>query len=219
MRRLLHLMRKELLELKADPRLFGIVIIAPILQLGILGYAATTDVKDVPVVIVDADRTNESRELIARFEASSNFVIAGIVGSTNEIDPWLERGDAWLALSIPADYATSVRNGRPVQLQVVADGSDSNSTNVALSYARALVAGYGQELMSERALSEPGGRRVEGLINAEIRVWFNPELESRVFMIPGIFALLLLVVTTNLSAMAIVREREVGTLEHSTSRR
>ena len=209
MRRVLHLMRKELLELRADPRLFGIVILAPILQLGILGYAATTDVKDVPIVIVDADRSHESRELIARFEASSNFVIAAVLGSTNEIDRWLERGDAWLALAIPADYANSVRNGRPATLQVVADGSDSNSTSVALSYTRALVAGYGQELLAARA----GGRAPRPLVSAEIRVWFNPELESRDFMIPGIFALLLLVVTTNLSAMAIVREREVGTLE------
>jgi ABC-2 type transport system permease protein len=214
-------MRKELLELRADPRLFGIVIIVPIFQLGVLGYAATTDVKDVPIVIVDADRSTESRDLVARFEASSNFVIAGMLGSTSEIDPWLERGDAWLALSIPPDYGSHVSNGQPVKLQVVADGSDSNSTNVALGYARALVAGYGQELMVARAADLPasgveglGLSGVEGpLINGEIRVWFNPELESRDFMIPGIFALLLLVVTTNLSAMAIVREREVGTLE------
>lgn len=207
MRRLLHLMRKELLELKADPRLFGIIIVAPILQLGVLGYAATTDVKNVPIVIVDADRSTESRALVDRFEASSNFLIAGVLGSTRDIDPWLERGDAWLALSIPPDYGINVRSGRPVQLQLVADGSDSNSTNAALAYARALVAGYGQELMAARLPD------LRPLVNAEIRVWFNPELESRDFMIPGIIALLLLVVTTNLSAMAIVREREVGTLE------
>jgi ABC-2 type transport system permease protein len=207
-------MRKELLELKADPRLFGIVIIAPIFQLAILGYAATTDVKDVPVVIVDADRSAESRELVSRFEASANFKIAAMLGSTEEIDPWLERGDAWLALSVPADYGTSVRNGTPVTLQVVADGSDSNSTNVALGYTRSLVAGYAQDLLADRAATagsmQPGRAP---LVNAEVRIWFNPELESRYFMIPGIVALLLLVVTTNLSAMGIVREREVGTLE------
>jgi len=215
MQRLLHLMRKELIELKADPRLFGIVIIAPIFQLGILGYAATTDVKDVPVVIVDADRSVESRELVSRFEASSNFKIAAMLGSTEQIDPWLERGDAWLALSIPPDYGTRVSNGTPVTLQVVADGSDSNSTNVALGYTRALVAGYAQDMLAARASDTARGQqpRQEPLVNAEIRVWFNSELESRYFMIPGIVALLLLVVTTNLSAMGIVREREIGTLE------
>jgi ABC-2 type transport system permease protein len=215
MQRLFHVMRKELIELKADPRLFGIVIIAPIFQLAILGYAATTDVEDVPVVIVDADRSTESRELVSRFESSANFKIEGMLGSTEEVDPWLERGEAWLAVSIPPDYGTNIRNGVPVTLQVVADGSDSNSTNVALGYTRTLVAGYAQDLMAARSVDAAQGKSagLTPLINAEIRVWFNPELESRFFMIPGIVALLLLVVTTNLSAMAIVREREIGTLE------
>jgi ABC-2 type transport system permease protein len=209
MRRVLEVMKKELIELRSDPRLFGILIVAPVVQLGVLGYAATTDVKDVPIVIVDADRSTESRELISRFEASANFVIAGMVTSTDEIDPWLERGDAWMALSIPPDYGRKVRAAEPVAVQVVADGTDSNSTNVALGYARSLIGGYGQDLLAERLPAAP----VAPLVSAEVRVWFNPELESRDFMIPGIVALLLLVVTTNLSAMGIVRERELGTLE------
>lgn len=209
MRRVFEVMKKELIELRADPRLFGIVILAPLIQLAILGYAATTDVKDVPVVVVDADRSAESRALISRFEGSANFVIVGLEGSTDRIDRWLERGDAWMALSIPPGYGRSVEAGQPVTLQVVADGSDSNSTNVALGYARSLIGGYAQELIAARR----PGQRVAPLVSAEVRVWFNPELESRDFMIPGIVALLLLVVTTNLSAMAIVRERELGTLE------
>jgi ABC-2 type transport system permease protein len=208
MRRVLHLMRKEFLELRQDPRLFGIVIMAPIIQLTVLGYAATTDVKDVPVVIVDADRSSESRTLISRFEASANFRIVALLGSTADIDPRLERGDAWMALSIPPDYGRRVATGQTAALQVVADGTDSNSTNVALGYARVLIGGYTQDLIAERS-----GRVREPLVTAAIRVWFNPDLESRDFMIPGIVALLLLVITTNLSAMAIVREKELGTLE------
>ena len=207
MRRVLHLIRKELIELRRDPRLFGIVFLAPIVQLGVLGYAATTDVKDVPLVIVDADRSTASRTLVARFEASENFAIVGVLGSTGEIDRWLDRGQAWMALGIPPGYGRHVESRRPVALQVVADGTDANSTNVAMGYARALVAGYAQELARgpQSAVQPP--------VSVEIRVWFNPRLESRDFIIPGIVALLLLVVTTNLSAMAIVREREVGTLE------
>jgi len=210
MRRVMHLVRKELLELRQDPRLFSVVILAPIIQLGVLGYAATTDVKNIPIVIVDPDRSAESRRLIARFEASNNFTIVGLLGSTSEIDPWLDRGDAWMALSIPADYGLRVASGDSSTLQVVADGTDSNSTTVALGYATTLVGGYAQDLMAERGPPVGAPRRS---VNAEIRVWFNPRLESRDFMIPGIVALLLLVVTTNLSAMAIVREKEVGTLE------
>lgn len=206
MRRVLFLVWKELLELRQDPRLLGIVVMAPIIQLGVLGYAATTDVKDVPLVVVDADRSADSRRLIARFEASANFKLVGLLDSTDAIDPWLDRGDAWMALSIPAGYGRDVQARRPVALQVVADGTDSNSTNVAMGYARALVAGYAQELT-------PGSRVPAPPVSVEMRVWFNPRLESRDFMIPGIVALLLLVVTTNLSAMAIVREKEVGTLE------
>ncbi len=207
MSRVFHLVRKELIELRQDPRLFGIVILAPIIQLTVLGYAATTDVEDVPVVIVDADRSSRSRMLVSRFEASANFEIVGLIDSTDGIDPWLDRGDAWMAISIPPDYGRRIDAGQPVTLQVVADGTDSNSTNVALGYASALVAGVAQELASG-----PTGA-VAPLVSAEVRVWFNPLLESRDFMIPGILALLLLVVTTNLSAMAIVREKEVGTLE------
>ena len=209
MKRVLHLIRKELIELRADPRLFGIVIVAPILQLTVLGYAATTDVKDVPIVVVDADRSTASRELLSRFEASDNFTIVDVVGSTTEIDEWLEQGKAWMALSIAPGYGTALARGEPATIQVVADGTDSNSTNVALGYARTLVAGYAEELVAART----GGRVPDRLITADVRVWFNPDLESRDFMIPGIVALLLLVITTNLSAMAIVREKELGTLE------
>ena len=210
MRRVLYLIRKELLELRQDPRLFGVVILAPVLQLTVLGYAATTDVKDIPIVIVDADRSSQSRELIHRFEASANFKIVGLEGSTNQIDRWLDRGDAWMALSIPADYGRTLANGQAATVQIVADGTDSNSTTVALSYTVTLIGGHSQELM---AASGSVGAIASQLVSPEIRVWFNPRLESRDFMIPGIVALLLLVITTNLSAMAIVREKEVGTLE------
>ncbi len=209
MRRVFHLMWKELLELKQDPRLFGVVIIAPILQLTVLGYAATTDVNDVPIVIVDADRSTASRDLIRRFEASANFQIVGMLGSTTEIDPYLDRGEAWMALSIPPDYGRKVESGQKTTLQIVADGTDSNSTGVAMGYAQTVIAGYIQDLAAAAAPGQPAG----GLVRAEIRVWFNPRLISRDFMIPGILALLLLVITTNLSAMAIVREKEIGTLE------
>ena len=218
MKRVLHLMKKELIELRGDPRLFGVVILAPIIQLNVLGYAATTDVKDIPIAIVDADRSTASRELVHRFEASANFKIVGMPGSTSEIDSYLDRGEAWMALSIPADYGRKVGAARPTAIQIVADGTDSNSTGVAMGYAQALVGGYVQDLAQASTSAQGYGGQgprlpVAGLVQPEIQVWFNPRLESRDFMIPGIVALLLLVITTNLSAMAIVREKEIGTLE------
>jgi ABC-2 type transport system permease protein len=136
------------------------------------------------------------------------------VSTVAEIEPYLERGRAWLALSIPNDYAQRIESGVPVTIQVVADGTDSNSTNVALGYATSLIAGYIQELAALPTATRPAASGMgAGAIDARIRVWFNPQLESRFFMIPGVLALILLVVTANLASMAIVREKELGTLE------
>jgi ABC-2 type transport system permease protein len=207
MNRLVHIIRKEFLELRQDPRLFGIVIIAPIIQLTLLGYAATTDVRNVPLVVVDQDTSSESRELVSRFDASPSFDVIDGLPSIDGVDEYLNTGKAWMALDIPAGYGERIRAGQPTTVQVVADGTDANSTNVALGYAGTLVASYARELAS------PLGQPPAPLVSADVRVWFNPQLESKDFMIPGILALLLLVVTTNLSSMSIVREKELGTLE------
>jgi ABC-2 type transport system permease protein len=208
MTRVAHIVRKELLELRQDPRLFGIVIMAPIIQLTMLGYAATTDVRNVPMVVVDHDGSPESRDLVSRFTASGNFELVDALSSIDHVDAYLDSGEAWMALAIPPDYGTRVKAGSPSAIQVIADGTDANSTNVALGYAGTLVSSYAREIAARA-----GHAPASPLISADVRVWFNPELESRHFMIPGILALLLLLITTNLSSMAIVREKEVGTLE------
>jgi ABC-2 type transport system permease protein len=214
MQRLRCLVWKEFLELRQNPRLFGLVIIAPIIQLTMLGYAATTDVRDVPVVVADGDRSSASRSLIARFDASANFTVIETVTTVREVDPFLQRGQAWVALAIPQGYGRSLEARDPVALQVVADGSDSNSTTVALGYATALIGEYAAELASPPSPTASAGQTpAAAAIDLRIRVWFNPQLESRFFMIPGVLALLLLLVTANLAAMAIVREKEFGTLE------
>src|SRR3954468_9833078 len=127
MRRIRILVWKELIELRADPRLFAIVIVAPIIQLFLLAYAATTDVRHVPLVIADADRSATSRDLIARYAASPAFTLVRIVTTVNEIDPFLEQGVATLALTIPAGYGDQIAAGRPVAVQLIADGTDANS--------------------------------------------------------------------------------------------
>jgi ABC-2 type transport system permease protein len=214
------LLWKELIELRRDPRLFGIVIIAPLMQLFLLAYAATTDVRNVPLLVADADRSAASRELVRRFSGSPTFTIVAVVGGIDEIDSYLERGEAWIAMAIPPGYGRAIAAGRPQQVQLVADGTDSNSAGLSLGYARTLIAEYAQELAAERMALTPATPGDEGVppvrgggLEPRVRAWFNPRLESRDFMIPGIVALLLLVVTTNLSSMGIVRERELGTLE------
>ena len=212
MRRILFVMWKEVIELRQDPRIFAIIFVAPVVQLAVLGYAATTDVRHVPIVVVDADRSTGSQDLISRFTGSGVFDLIDVVSDAREVDRHLESGDAWMALSIPPGFGTSVAPGGPAVLQLVADGSDANSTNIALGYAGNLIAAYSEEIVEQRR-EAAGAMPGAGSIEPRVRIWFNPALESRYFMLPGIFALLLLVVTSNLSSMAIVREREIGTLE------
>jgi ABC-2 type transport system permease protein len=209
MHRMRILIWKELIELKSDRRLAGIVVVAPLLQLLMLGYAATTDINNVPVVIADGDRSTASRALIARVEASPSFSVLSVVSGPDAVDPFLERGTAWMALTIPPGFAHALAARDPQALQIIADGSDANRATVSLGYAANLIAQFGAEqaLANAPAAASPTG------IEPRIRVWFNPRLESRDFMVPGVIALLLLVITTNLSSMGIVREKELGTLE------
>lgn len=218
MRRVRFLIWKELIELRRDPRLVEIVVLAPVIQLFLLAYAATTDVRNVPVVIADADRSARSRDLVARFDRSPSFSLIATVASPNEVDTYLERGDAWIGVAIPGGFGASLGGGHAQTVQVLADGSDANSAGIALGYATSLIGQYGQELAASQpppaaGAPETGGAVARGSLEPRVRVWFNPRLQSRDFMIPGIVALLLLVVTTNLSSMGIVREREHGTLE------
>jgi ABC-2 type transport system permease protein len=209
MRRTGFLIWKELIELRRDPRLLVIVILAPLLQLFLLAYAATTDIRDVPVVIVDADRTSASRDVVARFAASPSFTVTAVVSSPSEIDGYLDKGLAWVAVSIPRGFGEGLNGSATQTIQIVADGSDANSAGMALAYASNLLTSYGVQVAARKNPAAPAA----ALIDPRIRVWFNPQLESRHFMIPGVVALLLMVVTTNLSSMGIVREKEVGTLE------
>ncbi len=209
MRRLVFMIWKELLELWQDKKMLRVVFLAPIFQLIVLGYAATTDVKNVPIVVVDADRSSASRDLIEAFDASPYFTVTSVVSNVKEITPYLESGRAWMALSIPVRYGRMVGAGAPATVQVVADGTDANSTNIAVGYATNLVAAYAQDLMAARS----PGRSLPAGLQADVRVWFNPQLESKDFMIPGVLALLLIVMTVVLASMGIVREKELGTLE------
>ena len=206
--RLRTLIWKEFLELRQTPRLLGLIIVAPVIQLTLLGYAATTDVRNVPIVVVDGDRSARSRQLLERFAGSPHFEIVAEVAHPDGADEFLALGRAWLAIVVPAGFGAAVDRGAAwgTDVQILADGADANSSGVALAYARALVGDFSAGLTAARGGAGPA-------IDGRVRVWYNPELESRDFMVPGVIALLLLVVTSNLSSMAIVRERELGTLE------
>src|SRR5687768_16268954 len=140
MRRARFLIWKEMIELRRDPRLLFIVIVAPLLQLFLLGYAATTDIREVPVLVVDADRSSASRDVVARFGSSPTFTIVDVVSSPADVDAYLDHGRAWLAVIIPPGFADGLHGGDPQTIQLIADGSDANSAGVAVGYASNLLA-------------------------------------------------------------------------------
>lgn len=210
-RRIRTLIWKEFVELRRSPQLLRIVIIAPIVQLTMLGYAATTDVRHVPIVVVDGDRSPRSRQLIEHFAASPYFDIVREESNPSAIEDDLGRGRAWLGLVVPAGLGRQIERMGPgtpdvPTVQVIADGTDANSSGVALAYVQGLVGEFNAALAAER------GQAVDPL-EGRVRIWFNPDLESRNFMVPGVLAVLLMIVTANLTSMAIVREREIGTLD------
>ncbi|MGH7726075.1 MAG: ABC transporter permease [Candidatus Eiseniibacteriota bacterium] len=206
-RQLRHVFRKEIAQLRRNRDALRILLVAPFLQMIAFGYAATTDIKDIPFVLVDQDRSPASRALIERFTGSGYFRIAGAEDSPPAVDDWLLRGRADLALVIPAGYGRDLaRGGRP-EVQVLADGTDSNSSMRGMAYAGQIIADEAEARFGDREL--PG----VGNVVVEPRVWYNPDLRSRWFMVPAVLALVLTVVLLTLSSMAIVRERETGTME------
>ena len=214
MRALLRVVVKEFLQLRQDKKMIPVLFVGPVIQLLALGYAANMDVNDIPTVLVDEDRTAASRTLVERFTGSGYFDVVAGVDTVDRIEPWLVTGRAQIALVIAQGYGEAAAGGRTPRVQVIADGSDSNSAVVGLGYASRIVNQEGAELVRaslRRAGAEAGapGPRTE-LVT---RVWYNPDLKSRWFYVPAVLAMVLLLVTMILPSMAVVREKEIGTLE------
>ena len=206
--RILDIAWKELLQLRRDRRMLPMVIIAPVLQLLIYGYAISTTVSNIDAAIYDADRSPASRDLIRAIDASGYFRIHHYPSSLRQVDRLVDRGQATAVVVIPPDFSKKLRRGTTVPVQVILDGSDANAAGTALGYLQAIFRRYSQRIIIQRL-----GRLPEMGVTADIRVWYNPTLESRNYMVPGIIAIIMLQMTMNLTAVSIVRERERGTIE------
>lgn len=196
--------KKEILQIWRDPLSLAMAFIMPVLLLLIFGYAITLDVNNLKTVVYDADRTSLSRELAAELTASGYFTIVRNLDSQREIDAYLDTGRARVALSIPGDFTKKISTGGTAQLQVIVDGSDSNTATIALGYLSALT-----ELFNRRIAG--AGQRI--VIEPRIRVWYNPELKSRNFIIPGLIAVIMMVIAALLTSLTFAREWERGTME------
>ena len=209
---ILLIVMKELRQVFRDKRLRFMAIAAPVIQLTVLGYAAVTDVKHVPLVVCDYDRSSISRGLVDRFLNAGYFEVVGNVDTADGVDDYIEHGRASLALVIPRDFGAKILGRHTAQLQVIADGTDGNSANIALAYASMIVNSYSQELLADMLAKNPHAE-TPPRIAPQIRVWHNASLESRNFMVPGVVVFVLMLITMSMTSMAIVREREIGTME------
>ncbi len=206
--RMLSVIIKEFIQLSRDRRSMAMVFALPIIQMGILGYVVRTDIENVSLVVWDASNTAESRELIQSFHQTEFFNVDYYAFNYEEIASRIESGDAKGALVIPPEYARDIQRGEPAQVQFFTDGSDPGAGIQSLANANLIVSNKGAELMSQKQL-----REVQLPISVQPRIWYNPAMQSSVFYLPGFVGILMQNITIILTSIAIVRERERGTME------
>lgn len=212
LRRTRAMARKEFLHILRDPLSLGMTIALPLLLLLLFGYALSLDVDEIPTLIYDADRSGASRDLITKFEGSRFFRVVGYVEEDAAFEEAIDRDDALLAVWIPRNYAKDLARGRPAPVQLIVDGSDSNTASIALGYVQAMLSSYSEELRG-RALDRSGVGAFKPAVEPIIRVWYNPELESKNYIVPGLMAVILMIIGAMLTSLTIAREYELGNLE------
>ncbi|HEX8926255.1 MAG TPA: ABC transporter permease [Terriglobales bacterium] len=213
-KRLIEMLRKELIQVLRDPRSRILLIGPPLLQTLIFGYAATLDIRHVPIAVVDYENTQESRDLISRFANSRYFDVRAHLASHNDIQPIIDRGEVLAVVQINSGFTEDLRKGQTAQVQAIVDSSNSNTALVSIGYINQVAASFGAEYQRQRmnALS-PELASMVPTIALHTRPWYNPDLSSTWFFVPGVIGNILLVVVLMLTAFAVVREREIGTLE------
>jgi len=212
------LLVKELLQAVRDPRLLFLIIIPPMLQLLAFGYAANLDLKHIPIALYDEDRSSVSRELVFAFSSSGYFHFVADIDDPKLMDQLINRGTAAAILHFGPDFSANIGSGRTAALQVLVSGTNSNTASLVQSYSQQIVERFNRSRLEALIHRNPALKHIipngsRGVVQPQIRVWFNETLRSVNFYVPGIIALVILVSTLNLTAMAVVREKEVGTME------
>lgn len=211
--RLSALIRKEFIQILRDPRTLVLILIIPIMQLFLLGYAATNDVRNVPMVVFDQDRSPAARELLDAYRAADYFQIAYDVRSEGELRELIDSGEARVGMIIPQDYSEKVQGNKSAQVVILLDGSDPTVATTALSAAKLIGQAHSTEINAIRLIRQRGQAAPKPPIEVLTQVWYNPDLISSYYMIPGVIGMILFALTSILTATAIVRERERGTIE------
>jgi len=212
-KRVRYLFVKELIQVLRDKRLRITLIFPPIFQLIVFGYAANLDVKNINTAVRDLDQTVESRELINRFGSSKYFNIISYPQTPKEIEALIKKGDIILSIEIPSDFSRKLKKGDTATVQIILDGTESNTAMISLGYLGRILSEYSTMIMIKRLNRQGMVGFEEAGVELEHRIWFNPNAESRLFYVPGVIASIAFLLPIILTAQAIVREREIGTLE------
>ena len=207
--RLLAVARKEIVQIRRDPRSLGMAFVIPMILLFLFGYALTLDVDNLKTIVYDQDRTPASRQFLEDFTASRYFTVVAETAGYPDVERALDSGDAQVGLVIPRHFARDLDLGRQVPVQALLDGSDSNTATIAMSDLEAISSRYSNQIVMEQA----GLARHNLPVESRLRVWYNPELQSKNYIVPGLIAVIMMVIAALLTSLTVAREWERGTME------
>ncbi len=207
--RLLAVAKKELIQIRRDPRSLGMAFVIPMLLLFLFGYALTMDVDNLRTIVFDQDQTPVSREFLSQFTDSGYFTVVATAANYQDVEQALDSGRAQVGLVLPRNFARDLERGRLVPVQALLDGSDSNTATIGMSYLEAISSRYSNQLVMERA----GLARPTAAVEGRLRIWYNPELLSKNYIVPGLIAVIMMVIAALLTSLTVAREWERGSME------
>ena len=210
--RIAAIIRKEFIHILRDSRSLGMAIAMPILLIFLFGSSLSLDVDRVPLVIWDQSQTTDSRELIGRFTSSQYFSLSSTAASYADIEAAIDRREAILALVVPYDFGRKLESAQQAEVQLLVDGSDANTATIAIGYAQGVTNGYNSVLLL-KALQKKGGKAVAMPLDGKLRVWFNQNMQAKNYIVPGLIAVIMMVIASLLTSLTIAREWENGTME------
>ena len=211
--RIRQMLIKEFIQVFRDPRMRAVIFIVPCLEVLVIGYAVNMDIRDIRTAVYDLDNTPASRELVARFSASGYFDVVARVHDERQVQDLIDRSEVQIVLRIDHGFAGDLAAGRTAAIQVLCDGTDSNTAGIAMSYVNRIAGGYTRQILAQRIQRAQGVANPPAEIDFRSRAWFNENLDSRNYFVPGVIVIVVSLVSLLLTSMAVVREKEIGTIE------
>jgi ABC-2 type transport system permease protein len=211
--RIRQMLIKEFIQVFRDPRMRAVVFIVPCMEVLVIGYAVNMDIRDIRTAVYDLDNTPASRDLLARFSASGYFDVVARVDDEHQMQDLVDRSEVQIVLRIDHGFAGDLAAGRPAAVQVICDGTDSNTAGIAMSYVNRITSDYARQLLVKRTNHAHGVAEPPVSIDFRPRAWFNANLDSRNYFVPGVIVIVVSLVSLLLTSMAVVREKEIGTIE------